>query len=592
MKSRLDFSFKNRLFYRIWFTSMLLILVSAVSFYAYSVRELDEATKETAMEKLLAQLPLAEYFAFDVLSQKTVRPTPPEFASAEVRITVIDPMGQVLFDNFYDAALMENHLTRPEFLQAAELGQAISTRFSASLGQDFLYLAKRVDHQLISQGLVRVATPMTPLREEVSAIRQKLVLTLLITTCLLTFISYFLVRRVYGPIENAALFARQVALGHYDARLPGVGEDEAAVLERALNSLARNTKDRLENLEISRNQLAHILSALNEGVIAVDHNQRILHINRVAQNMLMSDDNCTGLPIWHLTQAPKMVEAILDSEGQQEREHTVQVGQQLLSISALNLQAEKRADLGAIIVLRDKSAEQRLEKIKVDFVANASHELKTPLTVIKAVTETLNDDPEMTAVDRQRFLMRITEQAERLTAIVQDLFKLSRFDAFANDQPKFEIITLNKIVARAIEDRASSAEERRVEIVFNPQSVEKVRGDEEALRQLIVNLLDNALQYGPEGTSILIELESDSTDIYLSVSDQGPGIAAVHHSRVFERFYRVDGARARRDGGTGLGLSIVKNIATSHGGSVSLKSDVGQGSTFTLTLAKVPGASE
>jgi two-component system sensor histidine kinase SenX3 len=128
--------------------------------------------------------------------------------------------------------------------------------------------------------------------------------------------------------------------------------------------------------------------------------------------------------------------------------------------------------------------------------------------------------------------------------------------------------------------------------VFNPQSLEKVRGDEEALRQLIVNLLDNALQYGPEGTSISVELESDSTDIYLSVSDQGPGIAAVHQSRVFERFYRVDGARARRDGGTGLGLSIVKNIATSHGGSVSLKSDVGQGSTFTLRLAKVVETSE
>jgi two-component system sensor histidine kinase SenX3 len=122
--------------------------------------------------------------------------------------------------------------------------------------------------------------------------------------------------------------------------------------------------------------------------------------------------------------------------------------------------------------------------------------------------------------------------------------------------------------------------------------LEKVRGDEEALRQLIVNLLDNALQYGSEGRSISVELESDSTDIYLSVSDQGPGIAAVHQSRVFERFYRVDGARARRDGGTGLGLSIVKNIATSHGGSVSLKSDVGQGSTFTLRLAKVVETSE
>jgi signal transduction histidine kinase len=268
------------------------------------------------------------------------------------------------------------------------------------------------------------------------------------------------------------------------------------------------------------------------------------------------------------------------------------VGAQLLSISVLNLQTERSADLGAIIVLRDKSAEQRLEKIKVDFVANASHELKTPLTVIKAVTVTLNDDPEMPKEDRHRFLTRIMEQAERLTAIVQDLFKLSRFDAFATDQPKFEIITLNKIVARAVEDRASSAEEHRIAIVFNPHSLEKVRGDEEALRQLIVNLLDNALQYGPEGTSISVGLESDSTDIYLSVSDQGPGIAAVHQSRVFERFYRVDGARARRDGGTGLGLSIVKNIATSHGGSVSLKSDVGQGSTFTLRLAKVVETSE
>ncbi|MAI53380.1 MAG: hypothetical protein CMP96_03375 [Gammaproteobacteria bacterium] len=588
----MEFSIKHRLFYRIWFTSMLLILVSAVSFYVYSVRELDEATKQTAMEKLEAQLHLAEYFAIDVLAQNTVRATPPEFGSAEVRITVIDPLGQVLFDNFYDATRMENHLTRPEFLQAAEVGQALSTRYSVSLGQDFLYLAKRVDHQLVSRGLVRVATPMTPLREEVSAIRQQLVLTLLITTCLLTFISYFLTRRVYGPIENAALFARQVALGHYDARLPGVGEDEAAVLERALNSLARNTQERLANLEISRNQLAHILSALNEGVIAVDHNQRILHINRVAQSMLTADDSCIGQPIWHIAQASKLVESLLDSEGPQDREHTVQVGVQLLSISVLNLQTERSADLGAIIVLRDKSAEQRLEKIKVDFVANASHELKTPLTVIKAVTETLNDDPEMPKEDRHRFLTRIMEQAERLTAIVQDLFKLSRFDAFATDQPKFEIITLNKIVARAVDDRASSAEERRVAIVFNPQSVEKVRGDEEALRQLIVNLLDNALQYGPEGTSISVELESDSTDIYLSVSDQGPGIAAVHQSRVFERFYRVDGARARRDGGTGLGLSIVKNIATSHGGSVSLKSDVGQGSTFTLRLAKVVETSD
>jgi two-component system phosphate regulon sensor histidine kinase PhoR len=393
-------------------------------------------------------------------------------------------------------------------------------------------------------------------------------------------------RRFYQPIAAATGYAREIAEGNYELRLPGRRRDEVGVLERSLNELARKTEDRMTRIVESRNQLEAILSGLDEGVVALDREESIAHINRAAVSLLNLNGSVTGKKIWEAIRIPRiqsMLEAALS--GSVEPERSLAVNDRALEVDILTLTSEDGTHEGTILVFQDVTERDRLDKIRSDFVANASHELKTPLAAIKGIMETVLDDEAMPPDIARRFFERVLSQTNRLHKIVLDLMQLSRFDSYRDQQVQRDQVELVREIRHVYSAVKVGADEKHVNIELDIQDDKLyVMGDGEALSQLISNLVENAIKYSPDDSTVAIRLCRDKNFARLEVEDNGIGISVSEQARIFERFYRVDPARSREMGGTGLGLSIVKHIAEMHDGSVNVTSEPGQGSTFTVRI--------
>ena len=339
-----------------------------------------------------------------------------------------------------------------------------------------------------------------------------------------------------------------------------------------------------------RNRLAMIFTGMVEGVIAVDQDQNVVHINEAAAKLLdLSITASINQPIWQHVRAPAINQALekaFETGGvvKTQMRSSPEVGAQVVDIYAAALGDDNAQSIGAVVVLNDISDLDHLERIRHDFVANASHELKTPITAIRGMTETILDDVDMPASMRQNFVEKIYDQSLRLSALVTDLMVISRFDGDHNEQ-HFQALDLNNIVQRSAANLQQLSQEKSVKLNIElPEDLLRISGDQQAISQMVNNLLSNAIKYTPEGGMVTLYLLSDGKTAEIVVQDTGIGISAQHQQRVFERFYRVDAARSRDLGGTGLGLSIVKNIAEQHGGSVSLTSQLGVGSSFKVLL--------
>lgn len=579
---------RNRLFLQLWSMTAVVTALTAVIFYNASLYEFQLDLEASARTRLLAQIPLAATFGRQLLEGSSIELEHQNISTD--RLTVIDAAGVVIFDTEYDAALMENHATRPEIRQATTLGRSTASRFSDTLKMDYMYAAQRIDDvQGQVLGFSRLATPLEQLDNRLATLRKRMLPVIALTLLVLMTISYAVTVRVYRPIARAARMAREIADGNYDTRLPGLGSDDTALLERSLNDLSRQTGERVNTLEDGRDQLAGILTALQEGVIALNPEQRILHINRAAQEFLGVNNDVIGQPIREVTQIPQLIDLIDKTRPTgAEQNRLLSIGRRTIEARTESRERPARLDGAVIIVLHDVTEQQRLEKVRADFVANASHELKTPLTAIRGFAETILDHPEMPADTRSRFVGKIQFQANRLGQIVAELLELSRFDSRADRGDEFVAVNVAGVVKASAIAVESIAEERNISIRLNLAVGQYiVMGDREELLQLTINLIDNAIKYSGDGSTVELSLSATGDIVKLVVSDQGPGIPPEFRDRIFERFYRIDTARSRELGGTGLGLSIVRNIAISHGGRVYLDSTPDIGASFVVELPRV-----
>jgi two-component system phosphate regulon sensor histidine kinase PhoR len=398
-----------------------------------------------------------------------------------------------------------------------------------------------------------------------------------------------LARRLGRPLRDLIGVADKLAEGNSGQRAFTEGEDEIGQLGWAFNSMSEQLDARIARLEEDRQQLRTILSGMVEGVVALDSNQRILYANERATQLLgLPWQTPVGRRLWEVVrQRPflDVVQRALDSSEPQ-REELGWSGSNMRSLTVHAARLPGLPPRGAVLVLHDTTELRRLERLRQEFVANVSHELKTPLSIIKANVETLLDGAMDDPQHRRPFLEQVGIQSNRLHALILDLLSLARIES-GEELFEFQPIPVGEIVQSCMERHRPRAESKEQVFEMVPPAGDEevaVWADEEALEQILDNLLDNAVKYTPQGGRVCVRWRREAEQVCLEVADTGIGIPEADLPRVFERFYRVDKARSRELGGTGLGLSIVKHLSQAMHGSVRAASRPGQGTTFTVSL--------
>jgi two-component system phosphate regulon sensor histidine kinase PhoR len=513
-------------------------------------------------------------------------------AKVPTRFTVILPNGMVVGDSEAASEEMENHGDRPEIRQAlkGEVGSAI--RFSGTLRRRMLYVALPIPDKgsAAIRGVIRISIATDAIDEQLRRLQIRLALGGVVIAALASLICLVISRRITRPVEAMRQGAARYARGDFSHRLYPPETMELAGLADAMNLMARDLEGRIQAVIRQRNETQAVLSSMVEGVIALDREERILHLNEAAVRLLdRPAQRLQGRSIQEVMRnrdLHHLVHTTLYEGANAEGDITLyQDGDRIFNIRSTPLLDPEGGSMGALLVINDVTQLRRLENMRSEFAANVSHEIKTPLTAIQGFVETLHqggvDDP----AEVQRFLGIIQKHVRRLAAIIDDLMRLSRLEQDGEsrrlalvDSPVDEVIRTAVGICRA------KADEKRIAVAAACEEGLTAAMDAELMEQALVNLLDNAIKYSPEGSRVDVEARRDQGEIRIHVRDQGMGIPARHLPRLFERFYRVDKARSRNMGGTGLGLAIVKHIVQAHGGQVTVQSTRQRGSTFTLHL--------
>lgn len=512
----------------------------------------------------------------------------------ETRYTIVDTAGIVLADSeqqtLAGVAAMDNHLTRQEFIQAGHRGVGTSQRLSSTLEIPFLYCAIKVESRDNVVGFVRAAQPLAAIDAEVASVRRLIAMVGLgvgVTGLLVTF---WLTHRIVQPIRELTEAVEAMATGKAPRHVGIRSNDEVGTLAVAFERMVGRLGRRENALRESADRQTTVLSAMNEGVLAVNHKQHVLFANSAAGNMLgFVPDQVEEQSLLEVVRSNDLHEIAQRSMttkmlAETEIEWSTDT-LRTLDVNATPLPGDPCP--GVVLVLHDISELKRLEGLRQQFVANVSHELKTPLSSIKAYTETLLNGAWEDQANAPRFLQRIDDQSDRLHQLIIDLLTLARVES---GQAALErsAISLIEVVNACLSDCEARVEAAKIQICTKLSDQQAMLyANEESVLQILSNLVGNAIKYTPAGGAVTLSCRTEATEAVICVSDTGPGIDPMHHKRLFERFYRVDKARSRELGGTGLGLSIVKHLCSAMDGSVAVESAPGEGSTFEVRLPLV-----
>ncbi len=512
--------------------------------------------------------------------------------NTDIRFTVVDAKGNVLADSEQDSLqgvdAMDNHLTRKEFVQASHNGEGLSRRRSPTQGILLMYFTLSIRDGKDTIGFVRAALPVVPLNEQMSSVHKFFGLVGLGVVLTSLLFAYWLTKRLVSPINVLTDAAEAVTEGRYSERVRINSHDELGRLARSFERMSRELGTRETQLRESIERQKTVLEGMVEGVIAVDQREHVLFANTAAGKKIgFKPDKVAGLPLLEVVRSHELrglLQQALKSSKVIRGEVAWQTKNNLLTLEVQATQLAGNPPAGVVLVLHDISELKRLEGLRQQFVANVSHELKTPLSSIKAYTETLLNGALEDTEHARHFLTRIDDQSTRLHELILDLLSIARIES---GQATLEVtnLVLDKVVQMCLDDYQERAKVGG--IALENQVTDKqlqVRADEESLVQILGNLVDNAIKYTPEGGTVTIRSHCEGEKAVIEVSDTGIGIDPNHHERLFERFYRVDKARSRELGGTGLGLAIVKHLCHAMQGSISVASTPGKGSTFAVRL--------
>ncbi|RKX70793.1 PAS domain-containing sensor histidine kinase [candidate division WOR-3 bacterium] len=493
----------------------------------------------------------------------------------EIRITVIGIGGWVLGDSRADPEKMENHADRPEIIQALQSGAGKSIRFSATMGEDMLYVAIPVEEDGRCSWVIRTSLSLREVNILLRSLNSRILYITIIITIFALVLALFSSRSLTRPISRMIKVTQDIARGNFGSRLHLEGGDELAQLSIALNRMAQDLGRLFSEIEMEREKVHTILTSIREGLVVLDSDKKILLANENFNELCGLTENPVGKYFWEAlrnVEFNRLIEAVIDKEEPRTRE--IEVAGKIFIANSAPL-----PDGGVVVVIHDVTRIKQVEKIKADFVANVSHELRTPLTAIKGFVETL--EREIPSKQR-RFLAIIKRHTDRLINIVADLLLLARLERH-REMLEIEEVDLAQLVSDISVMYNERIKRKGLELKISIPRDLVVKADPFLLQQLLINLLDNALKYTEEGEITIVASPADG-GVIIKVADTGIGIPEEHLPRIFERFYTVDKARSRKLGGTGLGLSIVKHIVQLHRGKIEVESSLAEGTTFIITL--------
>ncbi len=511
------------------------------------------------------------------------------------RITLIATDGVVLGDSRRSSTAMDNHAGREEVAAALEGRPGNSIRYSHTVKYNSMYSAIPLRRDGAPVGVLRLSVPLDDVAGETRRLTGNLLLEAVAVAVIAALISLLMARRFSRRLERLRRGAERFAAGDLQYRLPSDSTTEIAELADDMNDMARQLAERIAVVEAQHRELAAVFASMIEGVLVVDDDQRIVSMNDAAAELLGLDESqVLGAVLEEVCRHPALARFIRRayvSSRPVEEDIALMSGDDTVHLQAhgLRLEGSSRARR-VLVVLNDVTRLRKLEQVRQDFVANVSHELKTPVTSIMGFVDTLEDGAIDEPETARRFLSIIQRQSHRLQAIIEDLLCLSRLEQGSGAVSReVDVRPVCEVLHRAVQSCEPAAEAQGMDVVVDCPEGLRTRLDSDLMEQALVNLIENAVKYSGRPGRIDVSAGLVDDHVLITVRDHGSGIESQHLPRLFERFYRVDKARSREQGGTGLGLAIVKHIARFHDGQVTVMSRPGEGSQFTIHLPHAVG---
>ena len=503
----------------------------------------------------------------------------------DTRVTLIALDGTVLGDSEEDPAIMENHAIRPEIRDALGTGSGESTRYSTTLGQKMMYVAAPISHQGEVLGIARVSLPLTAVESLVHRVTVSIIAATAIAALLGILAAWVIARITTRPIRKLTIASRKIASGELEQKITIEARDEVGELAHAFNEMSSKLKEMVETISGDRARLATILDNMADGVIMTDIEGNISMANNAAGKLFEIKN--TDMANRHLIEVVRdheideVLKLCLKTAETQSAQYESGTSKRYLRVIAIPIAHDELSD--SLLLFQDLTELRNLQTTRRELIGNISHEFRTPLAGIKAMVETLRDG----AVDDKKvardFLTRMDDEVERLTQIVAELTEFSRIET-GKAELSLEPVNLNLLIEEVIIQLNHQVERQQLSVDKKfAADLRSVQADKERVRQVVVNLIHNAIKFTSPGGKITVATQAHGGSVTVDISDTGIGIAKNDLPHIFERFYKVD--RARSGGGTGMGLAIAKHVVEAHGGKIRVQSEEGKGSTFSFSLS-------
>ena len=576
---------KNNLFYKVFFTYIIITLVAMVVVGVYATRQI----KATMMDRIEGELTSYAGIISLGLSKSEMQDTLKTVSElSRARITLIDTGGMVIADSEEEASRMDNHLNRPEIQEARIRNTGRSVRFSKTLGIDTLYIAFPIREMGGIRGYIRLARPLVEIRQSVRDINLLVLQSFLIVGALSLLIAFIFTSRLVSPIQEMEQFTRRLQDGEEPGTLIIGSTDETGRLARNINYLVRELKEKIRSAHEEKGKLEAVFSSMADGILVLDVQGRIEGMNAAAQRILgLGMDEMIGktpMEILRVIPLQQALNQFKETGGPLTREIVLETeNPAVIDVTISAVEGLPQGQGKTMMALRDISRIKKLERVRADFVANVTHEIKTPLAAILGFIETLRDGAIDEKETAQHFFEIIQKHAERLNRLVDDLLVISNTE-MGEMRFSFESVSLDGIIDNILPVIEPMALKKEIHIETDmPVNLPPIRADRDRLNQIVLNILDNAVKFTSHGGAISIRgVGRNDGMVAVMISDTGIGIPQGEIPRLGERFYRVDKTRSRELGGTGLGLSIVKHLMAAHQGRMEISSQPGRGTTVSL----------